>query len=896
MPIFPLLALVAVFVLVMLWLLVGPAPRRRRTLGRAQRLVEQGKWHDALQLLGTLPAEGLSAAWRSRLNAVAGEAHQLAADEALKQKRFEDALEHTARAARLLEGDEVEQRCGVIDAMLADARRLFAAGTGAAETQATLDMLARVLLLQNPCPEASFWQALCLIRQGNTEPALDALAVAHEQGGKQFIDPPLYQGMLLHRQGRHTDALRQLSEANRIDPGCPFVTLQMGLSLVEGGGDSLVALRALQRALGPRGLPQWSAAPDRAWVEAMPEGKSYVRRLAGRHPYVCPILGSGVSQALRLGQQALGAAHYRQGNFEEAADVYTKLLQDSPPTAPLLRGLGLALARLERYDQAYKHLRTALEEEQPKDPITAAYLALCGALGRPLQPEDKPRNVIWAIRLLSRHPLSGNAEWAGLASAVFAEARSANLELSRDDQLLLCDTLAAVHAADDRAAAGYAHLARTFPDALRPAHAWLYVRAASTTGFSAEGDLELFARTFADSAAARAYFTQQGWDFEEVEYAYLRRAAALAPGSFPPALGADYPSRGEAFLLERSRREEQAGRAGAARASMEVLLRLAPANVPGHDRLACLHYRGGDRERAVELLTLWQRLAPKDHWPLVREAIIEQERGNDQRRAEAIDRALGLTRGPLRAAVAFLGARLALRAAVRGWLPQGLRDSQALLQTCLQETPDHVDALWCLAAVRSVLDDRAGLAAQAPAMDRPAVADPRFHYMGAVCHLAAGDYLRVIELAGRSARDDSLAAESRFVMAWAHLHRGDEDAARRALESVASAPQSPSAPCARAILGRLHLQAGGYDEAARWWQAVEPARRSAWGLDEPLRQTVLLSGLTDLRDGRFEQAAERFREAGRLGLRDPRLGPLLTLALVQAGQRLLYDHAAGPEG
>ena len=42
-------------------------------------------------------------------------------------------------------------------------------------------------------------------------------------------------------------------------------------------------------------------------------------------------------------------------------------------------------------------------------------------------------------------------------------------------------------------------------------------------------------------------------------------------------------------------------------------------------------------------------------------------------------------------------------------------------------------------------------------------------------------------------------------------------------------------------------------------------------------------------EGRFEQAAERFREAGKLGLRDRRLGPLLTLALVRAGQRLLYE-------
>jgi len=52
---------------------------------------------------------------------------------------------------------------------------------------------------------------------------------------------------------------------------------------------------------------------------------------------------------------------------------------------------------------------------------------------------------------------------------------------------------------------------------------------------------------------------------------------------------------------------------------------------------------------------------------------------------------------------------------------------------------------------------------------------------------------------------------------------------------------------------------------------------------------VLLAGLLAFQKGRYEQAAERFREAGKLGLRDKRLGPLITLALVKAGQRLLYE-------
>ena len=101
----------------------------------------------------------------------------------------------------------------------------------------------------------------------------------------------------------------------------------------------------------------------------------------------------------------------------------------------------------------------------------------------------------------------------------------------------------------------------------------------------------------------------------------------------------------------------------------------------------------------------------------------------------------------------------------------------ALLQECLREDPDHVEALWCLAAVRSCVGDHEGLAQQAALMDRAAVKDARFHFMGAVCSLAAKDYNRVVELGQRAAADDGLAVESHYLMAWAHLHLDNQTAA-----------------------------------------------------------------------------------------------------------------------
>ncbi len=511
---------------------------------------------------------------------------------------------------------------------------------------------------------------------------------------------------------------------------------------------------------------------------------------------------------------------------------------------------------------------------------------------------------------MARYPVFDNAEWAGLISAVHAEARELNMPLGVDEQLQLCDVLASVHAADPRAADAYAHLARTFPNTVSPRHAFLYVRAATVHGCTSDRDLDLFGRTFAEQAAARAYFAEQKWDFDDAEYTYLERSAARNPGQFPGVLGPDYPTRGESFLLERSRREEASERKDAARTCVEVLLRLNPTSIQGHDRLACLHYRRGEMEQAVALLSGWHRLAPADHWPLVRQAIIEQERGNAERRAEAIDRALGLTRGPLRAAIAFLGARLALHSAIGyrlsaiGQKPSTngqqeeqqpseptaeLEHSQALLEACLRDDPDHIEALWRLAAVRSVRGDRAGLAAQAPAMNRPAVRDTRFHYLGAVCHLAAKNYETVVELSQRAAADESLAIESQFLMAWAYLHQDNHPAAQQALQKVAGVEKSPSAVYARALLGRLSYLRGAYDDAIKWWNSIDPRKRAEWQFDDPLRQTVLLSGLLAYENGRFEQAADRFREAGKLGLRDRRLGPLMTLALVRAGQRLLYE-------
>ena len=897
------LGIAAVGLLVGLYLVFGPGPVRGRAYARGRKLLEAGEWRDALALAERHLGRGLSPLWSAKMASLAGDSHQLALDDALKAREFEVAREHAVAAARHLELDEAEQAARVVESALAEVRRLFASDS----TDAVRKMISRVdALAGKRVPEAGFWQAMCAVRDHDLEGALAQMLKVAEETARQVIDPPFYAGILYYRLGKPQEALRWLSEANRIDGNCPLVTWQIGVALMASGGDSATAMRALQRAMGPRGLPLWQKEPHKLWIEGMPEGRSYVRRLAsknGTKGFPDPLLGTEMGVLMRQGNLALAQAYYKQEKFAEASGLYGRLLETSPPTVLLLRGYGLALARLGQHDLAYKQLRLALEQEQPKDSFTAAYLALCGAMGRPTNPADKPKNVTWAMRLLATYPVLENAEWAGIVRDVQAEARKHDIAIPEPDQELLCDALASVQADDPQAAAAYAHLAQTHPEAVKPIYAWLYARAATAHGVTSPVDLDLFARTFQQGAKARGFFAQQKWDFGEVEYAYLERTAQKAPGGFPPVLGPDYAPRGEAFLLARSENEEKEGRKDSARASAEVLLRLAPESLKGHDRLACLHYRSGEIERAVDVLASWGRLAPQDHWPFVRQAVIEQERGKATERREAITRALDLTSGRVRGAVAYLGAQLALRDSsrllatgkTRAFLPDpspealdSLADGKRLLEECLREVPGHAEALWKLAAVRTITRDKEGLAAQAPGMDRPDEPDPRFHYFAAVCHLEAGKAQEALALAQRAA--GTMQPEARLVMAWAKLRLGDSEAAMALLTPLASDAAAPSVMMARAVLGLLHWQKGDHDAAIFQWTAVDAAARARWGLDEPLRQTVLLAGLSSMEQRKHEQAAERFREAGRLGLRDKRLGGLVTLALVKAGQRLLYEN------
>jgi tetratricopeptide (TPR) repeat protein len=994
-----------------LWLGLGRGPRRSRAYKRARRLLAEGTWEPALAIVSHLQERaGPSPRWQGLLNRLEGECCKAAGQEGLRAKQFERSHDLFLRAASLLGQDPQHVRVQIVEAMLAEVRRLLSASSKT-EIDTVLGVIGRIFPIQSPCPEASFWQGICQLKKGDAAQAIASFQQARAgkednntvqareregagngseaektvqdrgdmsqerpaQGDSRkavpaasprprvpasFIDPPLYLGALLLREGRPEDAVRYLSEANRLDANCPFVTWQLGTAMLAAGGECLIAVKALQRALGPRGLEMWKNTPSRAWVEGFPEKISFVRRLAAQHPFQCPLFGSEVAYMIRQGQIALGQGQYRLGNFEEAAKIFTQLLQEGAPALPILRGLGLALARLDRYDQAFKHLRTAYEMEDPKDPLTAGYLALCGAKGKPTRPEDKEKNVLWAIRLVGKLSFPQNAEWAKLLSHLFAEARSASVAVPREDQERLCDVLVSVDAIDPLAAAAYAELAtalletenngkvprhghaptgrhgdtelRKSPDtevdvrgvplrpgvpaalqALRPECAWLYCRAAQQHGLTYRHDLELFALAFATEAEARGFYGQRRWDFDEMELIYLEHSAAQRPGEFPESLGSNYPARGERLLLERSHWLENLEDKEGARACAEVLLKLAPRNTAAYDRMAQLAYRAADLDRAAHLLESWHQLAPNDPLPVARRAVIEHQRGNHAGRVEAIKDALRLARGKNRAEIAFLGARLALQE----WLDSTRRHEGAenrngdtdlspvslarksagqvleLLDECLREQPEHEAALWCKAAVACHLGRYADLRGLAAVLGRLENArDPRLHFLAAVCHLAAEEHGRVPAAARQAAeKSPGLAGDCQYLVGRAAFLGGDAAAATQALRQPGENSGCLSKGHAQALLGRICFSQGRHEEAIAWWKSLEPARRKAWGFDEPLRGTLFVSALESFQADQFEEAAEKIREAGRLGLRERRLGSLLALALIKAGQKLLYS-------
>lgn len=884
----PTLITVAAFLLIILivgcWLMMGTGPRLRRALRQAEELLKANSWPQAMEVVQPWLNANLPEHQQQAVTQLYGKCHLASAEQSLASKKYEAALQTFQQAAPYLALDENALRRRVQSSMLQEARALFASlptqiVADQPEVNALHELLTRVLMIRDDCGEVYFWQALIQIKLHEVEKAGPLLERAHELSNQQFLDPLFYRGALYFGEGKPSEALKTLSEANRIDARCPLITWLMGRAMVAAEGDSGMSIRILQKALSTQGLGLWKDRPQRIWVEAFPEGRSYVRQLAEKHRYVCPIFGAELSFFVRLGQLALAQAHFRQGHYQESANLYTELMRDAAPSFPLLRGLGMSLAKQNRYDEAFKHLRAALEM-QPNDAQLTGHLAVCGACGTIKNAEDKPKNIAWSLRQFTRFDILHDQEWANLQLKVHQEAHAANYTVPCADQIRLCDALTSVHAVTAEAAVAYDHLARSCPDQTQSAHAWHYCQAAKEHGVQGQADLQLFELAFRNRETIERFFEQQQWDVKEVEYLYLKRFSANQSGHFPPVLGESYATVGAERLLSRSKELEQANDMEQAREAVEVLLALSPKSIEAHDRLACLYFRQGDKEKALELLTALQQLAPQDPLPFVRRAVIEHQQQHWDNCRVQLQRAMELTQNSQRASIAFLAAKLALT--------QSPEEAEGFLQDCLQHQADHVDALCTLAAVRALRSDIEGLKLLVPQMGREEINDSKYQYFSSLCYLVSGDYGRAGEWAQRASKDRSLTIECQYLQASAYLQLNETEKAIPLLTEVAKS-NSPSANHARAILGKTHHLQGMFLESVKWWTGVDKEKRAEWNVDVPLRYTVFLTALSAMEKGRYEQAAERFKEAGQLGLRERSLGELIRLAYFKGGQQLYYQ-------
>ena len=342
-----------VALLVGAWLIWGGAPRRRRAFNVARKLLQAADWEAALAQLKIVRAIGSpSASWQKTFDEFEAECLKHASKTALKDKRFEDALEQGMRAAQMLEEDETDVRANVQSAMLQEIRRLFSK-TG--ETDAAMNLVIRTLQVQAPCREASFWQAMCEIPHGGAEAALTHLPSRADQPRGAFslggfpeptaadarrpitiVDPPLYLGDS-HKDRARRESLRFLTEANRMNANCPFIRHSSGRHRHRRRQHQHV-VRARNSAPGPKGSA--STPPRIRSARSGRCGESLVYPQAcQRFPFSCPLFGG--PQVSHSAGNRPRTRQFKLGNYADAAVLFDKVVKEGA-IAPGLRDRALA--------------------------------------------------------------------------------------------------------------------------------------------------------------------------------------------------------------------------------------------------------------------------------------------------------------------------------------------------------------------------------------------------------------------------------------------------------------------------------------------------------------------------------------------------------------------------
>src|SRR5262245_60251741 len=169
-----------------------------RALADARARLDRGDWAGALDAARRVTPGASPQPWHDTRRLLEGECLVAASEAALRARQFPEALDYYKAAAGRLDLDDAEATRRVVEAILAEARRLSADDPLG---PALPELLAHVRQLQSPCPEAAFWFALVLLRRGERDAAAAELEAASAATQGRQADPALYLGALHQRAG-----------------------------------------------------------------------------------------------------------------------------------------------------------------------------------------------------------------------------------------------------------------------------------------------------------------------------------------------------------------------------------------------------------------------------------------------------------------------------------------------------------------------------------------------------------------------------------------------------------------------------------------------------------------------------------------------------------------------
>ena len=424
-------------------------------------------------------------------------------------------LSITEPAAALFGLSEADATRRVVEAMLAEVRRLSAADP---ENAALPELAKLVHDRQAQCPEVSFWLGLyhlCAAGPGPRASAPWKQPTRPRRAGRSIpVCTSERPGCAMAGRATPCAFLRRPTGSRRL---VPWSVGKLGAALHDAGGDALLAVRALQKALGLDGLAKYVREPHRLWADTLPADswvRNLVQRAAGqRAVFRCPLGLDRVEDVLQSARLALAESLEACGRAADAVPIFTDLLKANDALSGaawsrIAAGPASPLRRCPAAPTSGVRERTAASFPHRRERWHCAWL---------IPPATVPTMSAGALALLSSLQVRANADWARHAAAVFAIARDAGVSVAPTEIAELADILASTNSADSTAAAVYDLLAGAAPDAVRSECACLYVRAAQQQNLCLAHDEVLFNRAMGDPAVARAFFASREWEFEPVE-------------------------------------------------------------------------------------------------------------------------------------------------------------------------------------------------------------------------------------------------------------------------------------------------------------------------------------------------------------------------------------------